>query len=73
MNEDVVEDLPSDNNDLRFSKDGVPSFLIKVVGTHCAADGFCLDIAVVADVGVLLEDQGDLVDDKKSDFSLTCA
>lgn len=71
MNEDVVQDLPGNNDNLRFFKDGVPSFLIKVVGTHCTADCFCLDIAVVADVGVLLEDQRDLVDDEKGDFSLS--
>lgn len=73
VSENVEEDLCGNHNDFRSFKDGVPSLLVKVVDTHCAADGFCLDIAVVAYVGVLLEDQGDLVDDEKGDFPLTHA
>jgi hypothetical protein len=70
VNEDVEEDLASNNNDLELFTDLVPSFPIKGVGTHCAADGLCLDVTVVANVAVLLEDQRDLVNDEKCDFSL---
>lgn len=70
MSEDVEEDLASNNNDLKLFEDAVPSFSIKIVGTHCTADGLRLDIAIIANVAVLLEDQRDLVHDEKGNFSL---